>query len=1210
MKIFKHNHFIMLIFFWASIGWTDSPHPHGIVIDGTIGSKQFKKLDGPDYQILAEHGEIKGNNLFHSFQTFNVHNNEQATFYGPDNIQNIISRVTGDTHSWIDGSIQSIIPDADFFLFNPNGVFFGPNVSLDVQGSFHVSTCDYIGFSDQAKFQTNTKNPIFTSAPPISFGFIDNNFTQIHIQGKGKTVPQAEYDLWPSLEVKNGQTISLIAGDIEIIDGTIDSVRDFPIGTIVADNGRVNIASVASTGEVIIQTDGLDVSYFEKMGNITLSNHSIISASSGQISIYGDHFKMNTSYINAGQYTSEDKTVKGFAGGRINIHVKQLSILDGSGIYIETYSSENSGDISIHAESIHLKGSSNKGVSKISTSSISIDIKDSIEIKNKSDISITQGQTFGNAGNINIFTGNLFLSEGASIYANALSSGNGGKISINATDTVIIRGNLLDICGVMAISLSDYEDGGHAGDIEIYAKDLIVQNGGKIKNSTGGTADSGQIDIKVAENLVIKSVDQKVDIENPVYERISGIFSTSHSEIEHEGKAGDAGSIHLSGKSLIMKQNSNINVSTNSTGNGGCINLDFETIEMDHSAFILSVSGADGDSGHIFLKSEKFVSVDNLSIIGAQSLGKGQPGAILIDTPKLTIDNHAIVSATSIDPDNTTKGYGVIIGQDISIDEIAGEFGVKHECDHISIKGKSEISTESYGKGEAGIIYMKSQVIELDEQSKVSSSSMKHGDSGHSGEIYLHSKVISLNHGSIITTENAGKGDAGIIKMISDNLTLDNLSRIHSVNTYGTEGGASGKILVCGGIEDISSIDEFTILPGIQVRIDNHSGLSTSSLSEGGPGSIIVRAQDIVMSNSAFISSETKYMGFSKNHGQISIRGEKVHLSSKSKISTHTEGESNAGGISLEISELALSEKSYISNAGIRSDRKGAGGLIMIAKTITHVDDFLFGFIEIQNELEIANIFRIKETATSISMNDAAYITTSSAGEGHAGAIIIGSQHVLLSDNSRISSESTSTTGGGSAGLIELENLKNLSLTQDSKITTQAVNTSVPDTIIPGCLEQDRLNGMISITATGNINLLDGRISSSVLGGLGNGGNLSILSKNTILNKSQIIANAYEGNGGNIYIKADNLIQSSESVISASSQLGIDGNIEIDAFTENFDQQIISMADNFLDGSKWIQTPCELRDNMNDSHFIINFKKVRPRTFADWQPGHFALRSH
>ena len=173
-----------------------------------------------------------------------------------------------------------------------------------------MSTCDYIGFPDQTKFETSSNSPILSSSPPISFGFIDNNFAQIHIQGKGKTIPLAENDLWPSLQVKNGQTVSLIAGDIELNEGTIDSVRDMPLGTIIADKGQVNIASVASAGEVLIHKDGLDVSSFEKMGNITLSKHSIISAGSGQISVYGYLLKMNTSYINAGQYTSEDQYVR------------------------------------------------------------------------------------------------------------------------------------------------------------------------------------------------------------------------------------------------------------------------------------------------------------------------------------------------------------------------------------------------------------------------------------------------------------------------------------------------------------------------------------------------------------------------------------------------------------------------------------------------------------------------------------------------------------------------------------------------------------------------------------------------------------------------------------------------------------------------------------------------------------------------------------
>jgi len=1193
----------MLIFVWTSMAWADNQHPHGIVIDGTIGSKEMKALQGPDYHIFAEHGEIKGNNLFHSFQTFNVHNNEEAIFYGPDNIQNIISRVTGDAYSWIDGGIQSMMPDADFFLFNPNGVVFGPNVFLDVQGSFHVSTCEYIGFSDQSKYEITTNSPLLTASSPVSFGFVDSNFAQIHIQGKGKTIPP-EYGLWPSLYVKNDHTLSLIAGNIVLIDGTVSSSNDFPVGTIVSDNGRINIASVASSGEVIFQTDGLDVSSFEKMGDITLSDYSVISASSGQVYIYGNHLKMNTGLINAGQYTSDNSTVSGFAGGRIDIHVKQLSLLDGSGIFIETFSNDNSGDINIHAESILLKGSFDDDISTISTNSISLGLIDAMEQKNEYVSSIDNEPKYGNAGNINIFTGNLLLSDGGKIEANAFSRGNGGTISINASETVDIRGNHLDLCGISAISVSDHENSGHAGDIQIQAKNFILQNGAKIRSNTGGAGEGGLIDIHVDENLIIKCVDQELNIEEPAYESISGIFSATQSIVELQGKAGDAGNINLSGRILQMEQHSTLNVSSNSSGDAGKILLEFETIELDKYASILSVSKSDGNSGNMILQSDKSVSLNNYSMIGAQSFGTGKPGGIIIDTPKISMDNHSTVSATSLHQDNTSDGLGVIIGRDIVLLEDEMNFEVHQICDQISIKRNSEISTESHGKGQAGVIFLMSHTIELDEHALVSSSSMKVGDSGHSGVINLISEKISLNHKSIITTENAGMGDAGMIRIFAADLNLDNFSKIYSVNTYGKDGGASGMVMVCRGIETVPD-DTPIVHPANRIRIDNHSGMSTSSLSEGGAGAIIVRANDLVLSNSSFISAENKYPGFSDDIGIISIRGENILLSSESKISTQNEGETDAGGIALETSELLLTGESYISSAGIHPDREGEGGHIFIAKKIMYMDDYIFGFFEIDDEFDLVEIFQIKEAVNTIKMDDSAYISTSSAGTGDAGGIIIGSQNVLLSGGSRISSESTSKTGGGAAGTIKLAQLTHLSLKQDSKISTQAKNTSVPDIIIPGLIEQDRLNGMISIEASGDIHLFDGSISSSVLGGLGNGGNISMLSNDTILNNSLIVANAYEGNGGNIYIKANHLIQSSDSVISASSQLGIDGNIVIDAFTEDFEKQIITLAENFLDGSKWIQTPCQSRDNENDSHFFVTLKKVRPRSFVDWQPVHF-----
>ena len=52
-----------------------------ITLDGSLGPQG--PLAGPDYAIDAKVGQLRGNNLFHSFGQFNVQTGESATFTGP-----------------------------------------------------------------------------------------------------------------------------------------------------------------------------------------------------------------------------------------------------------------------------------------------------------------------------------------------------------------------------------------------------------------------------------------------------------------------------------------------------------------------------------------------------------------------------------------------------------------------------------------------------------------------------------------------------------------------------------------------------------------------------------------------------------------------------------------------------------------------------------------------------------------------------------------------------------------------------------------------------------------------------------------------------------------------------------------------------------------------------------------------------------------------
>src|SRR5712691_765261 len=190
-----------------------------ITLDGSLGPRGA--LTGPNYVIPAAVGQIRGPNLFHSFDQFNLRllQGESATFTGPNTITNILSRVTGGSPSIIDGLLRSQIPGAHLYLFNPSGVVFGPNASLDVSGSFHVSTADYLRLADGARFSAHLSDTSTLSmAPPAAFGFLGPTTAAISMQSSVLHVPA-------------GQTMSVIGGDIAITGGTL-----------VAPSGRINLA--------------------------------------------------------------------------------------------------------------------------------------------------------------------------------------------------------------------------------------------------------------------------------------------------------------------------------------------------------------------------------------------------------------------------------------------------------------------------------------------------------------------------------------------------------------------------------------------------------------------------------------------------------------------------------------------------------------------------------------------------------------------------------------------------------------------------------------------------------------------------------------------------------------------------------------------------------------------------------------------------------
>ncbi|MDJ0747259.1 MAG: filamentous hemagglutinin N-terminal domain-containing protein [Xenococcaceae cyanobacterium MO_167.B27] len=145
-----------------------------IIPDSSLGAEN-SVVDRNGLRDTINGGAIRDANLFHSFQEFNVGAGREAYFTNPNGIDNVFSRVTGNNISDIQG-VLGVLGNANLYLINPNGILFGENARLDVNGSFFATTADSVVFGNGFEFSATNPNqpPLLTIDIPIGLRFRDN----------------------------------------------------------------------------------------------------------------------------------------------------------------------------------------------------------------------------------------------------------------------------------------------------------------------------------------------------------------------------------------------------------------------------------------------------------------------------------------------------------------------------------------------------------------------------------------------------------------------------------------------------------------------------------------------------------------------------------------------------------------------------------------------------------------------------------------------------------------------------------------------------------------------------------------------------------------------------------------------------------------------------------------------------------------------------
>ncbi|MEO1378319.1 MAG: filamentous hemagglutinin N-terminal domain-containing protein [Cyanobacteria bacterium J06635_10] len=220
--------------------------------DSTLPT-QVNIIQGGIHEITGGSRPENATNLFHSLKEFSIQSGDTVRFVHDTGIENILTRVTGNSPSNINGTIQTWIDGiqpstANLFLINPQGIIFGPNATLDIGGSFIGSTAEKIKFADGTEFNAINPSikPLLTISVPLGLQFGSNSNSSININGSGNNlkgkrnnpIDRSNRASGLNYQNSNNQTLALIGNDI-ILDG----------GNIIFPSGTVELWSVKQ-GEI------------------------------------------------------------------------------------------------------------------------------------------------------------------------------------------------------------------------------------------------------------------------------------------------------------------------------------------------------------------------------------------------------------------------------------------------------------------------------------------------------------------------------------------------------------------------------------------------------------------------------------------------------------------------------------------------------------------------------------------------------------------------------------------------------------------------------------------------------------------------------------------------------------------------------------------------------------------------------------------------
>ncbi len=399
-------------------------------------------------------------------------------------------------------------------------------------------------------------------------------------------------------------------------------------------------------------------------------------------------------------------------------------------------------------------------------------------VQNFQDILLSQGAAINTSGltpgRIQVQGRHVSLSDGSAIVAVNQGTGNGGNVTISASESVELSG-INPLNSISTLLDSGTTSAGAGGGLFITTGRLRLRDGAQVVSATFSSGSADVLSVNASESVELIGISADGQF-------ASGLYSSSTVEA-----TGDAGNLTIDTGQLVIRDGARVSSETIGRGRGGDLTVNaWHSVKLSgttpygFSGGLFTSTLGPGNAGNLTINTGELIVQDGNQAISATA-GQGSAGNLIVNASQsvelfgTSATDASGLLASAIDGDGAGGDLRITTPKLIVRD------GAAVSVSNFDLSSRNQIDP---GTGPAGNLQIQAPTIRLDNQGIITAAAA----GGDKGNITIESQDIQMRRGSAITTNATGPSAGGNITINTDTLVALENSDI-TANAVNNRGG-------------------------------------------------------------------------------------------------------------------------------------------------------------------------------------------------------------------------------------------------------------------------------------------------------------------------------------------------------------------------------------------------------------------------------------